>query len=130
MERSEFMPFAPFVRDVDAEEVFHLPACFDYPARFMTITCSVKESWIQKIPAVVHIDGTARPQVIRRTDNALYYDLLTRFKERTGLPVLINTSFNVHEEPIINSPLECAKALIDDRVDAVLTKDDFYRISH
>ena len=130
MERSEFMPFAPFVRDVDAKDVFNLPDCFDYPARFMTITCSVKENWIQKIPAVVHIDGTARPQVICRADNPLYYDLLSRFREKTGIPVLINTSFNVHEEPIINSPRECANALIDDRVDAVLTKEDFYCISH
>jgi len=128
MERSEFMPFAPYVRDVDADEVFHLPNAFHYPARFMTITCQVKDEWKEKIPAVVHIDNTARPQIIFRKDNELYYDILTAFKEKTGLPVLINTSFNVHEEPIINSPEECARALIDNRVDGVVTANGLYKI--
>ena len=128
MERSEFMPFAPYVREVDAEEVFHLPESFLYPSRFMTITCQVKEKWKDKIPAVVHIDNTARPQIISREQNVLYYDILTEFKEKTGLPVLINTSFNVHEEPIINTPKECLKALLDNRVDAVVTEYGLYRM--
>lgn len=127
MERSEFMPFAPFVRDVDADEVFHLPESFHYAARFMTITCQVKDEWRDRIPAVIHVDGTARPQVIFREDNELYYDILSAFKAATGLPVLINTSFNVHEEPIINSPAECAKALLDNRVDGVVTAKALYR---
>lgn len=128
MERSEFMPFAPYVRDIDAQEVFNLPESFMEAAKFMTITCTVKDAWKDRIPAVVHIDNTARPQVITREENKLYYDILTAFKESTGLPVLINTSFNVHEEPIINTPAECARALIDDRVDAVVTEQGFYRL--
>ena len=94
----------------------------------MTITCQVKEKWKDKIPAVVHIDNTARPQIISREQNVLYYDILTEFKEKTGLPVLINTSFNVHEEPIINTPKECLKALLDNRVDAVVTEYGLYRM--
>ena len=92
----------------------------------MTITCGVKEEWREKIPAVVHIDGTARPQIIEREDNALYYDILSSFKEKTGLPVLVNTSFNAHEEPIINTPQEAAKALTDGRIDYIVTNDGIY----
>ena len=92
----------------------------------MTITCDVKPAWRSRIPAVVHVDGTARPQVIRRADNPLYYDILAAFKQLSGLPTMINTSFNVHEEPIINSPEECARALRDDRVDYVVTEDAVY----
>ncbi|MEZ6023994.1 MAG: carbamoyltransferase C-terminal domain-containing protein [Hyphomonadaceae bacterium] len=126
MERSEFMPFAPFVRAEDADEVFQLPAGAKQAARYMTITCFVHDKWRDKIPAVVHIDGTARPQIISRDDNPLYYDTLTAFKAKTGLPVLINTSFNVHEEPIINHPDECVRALEMDRVDHVVTNQGLY----
>jgi carbamoyltransferase len=70
----------------------------------------------------VHVDGTARPQVIARADNPLYYDILKDYGARSGIPVLINTSFNVHEEPIINNPAECARALRDGRVDYVVTE--------
>ncbi|MHA1565393.1 MAG: carbamoyltransferase C-terminal domain-containing protein [Alphaproteobacteria bacterium] len=124
--RSEFMPFAPVVAAADADEVFHLPAVSRYAARFMTITCAVRKQWRDRIPAVVHVDGTARPQVIDRQTNPLYFDILQAFKARTGLPVLINTSFNVHEEPIINTPQECCRALTDGRVDFVVTRDGFY----
>jgi len=124
--RTEFMPFAPYVAEEDAGAVFEVTAANRYAASFMTITTAVKPEWRARIPAVVHVDGTARPQVIRRRDNPLYWDILTAFKARTGLPVLINTSFNAHEEPIINRPAECARALADDRVDFVVTAQGVY----
>jgi carbamoyltransferase len=126
LERSEFMPFAPVVRESDAELVFRLPANAGYAARFMTITCGVCEDWRQRIAAVVHVDGTARPQVIRREPNPLYYDILTAFGTRTGVPVLVNTSFNVHEEPIVNTPEECARALAQGRIDGVVSARTVY----
>ncbi|MEX2650552.1 MAG: carbamoyltransferase C-terminal domain-containing protein [Alphaproteobacteria bacterium] len=119
--RSEFMPFAPVIAAADAEEVFDLPAASRLAARFMTVTCRVRERWRDRIPAAVHVDGTARPQLIERAPNPLYFDILARYKQLTGVPVLINTSFNVHEEPIVNAPDEAARALLDDRVDAVAT---------
>lgn len=122
LERSEFMPFAPVVRDVDATRVFRLPPQSLYAARFMTITCQVQPEWLERIPAVVHVDQTARPQVISREANPLYYDILTDYAGRTGVPVLVNTSFNVHEEPIINTPAECLRALLDGRIDYVVTE--------
>jgi len=127
LQRTEFMPFAPYVLAEDAEEVFEITDANRYAARFMTITTAVKEQWREKIPAVVHVDGTARPQIVTRDDNALYADILRAFKEKTGLPVLVNTSFNAHEEPIINTPEECLRALIDDRVDFIVTRKGVYQ---
>ena len=126
LSRTEFMPFAPVVGEDDASQIFELSALNLYAARFMTITCSVRREWRERIPAVVHVDSTARPQVIRREWNPLYFDILDRYKRNTGIPVLINTSFNIHEEPIINNPAECADALADDRVDFVVTKNAVY----
>lgn len=126
LQRTEFMPFAPYVSEEDAGDVFEVSDVNKYCMRFMTITCEVKEAWREKIPAVVHIDGTARPQIVEREHNPLYADILQAFKQRTGLPVLVNTSFNAHEEPIINKPEECCRALTDRRVDFVVTQKGIY----
>jgi len=120
--RSEFMPFAPVVREEDAADLFDLPAASRYAARFMTITCAVRPEWRGRIPAVVHVDGTARPQVIGRDANPLYYDILSGYADRTGIKALINTSFNAHEEPIIDTPAQCVQALLDNRIDGVVTE--------
>jgi len=130
LDRSEFMPFAPYVLEEDAERVFEITPINRYAARFMTITCAVRPDWRSRIPAVVHIDNTARPQIIRDADNPMFAAILREFRARTGVPVLINTSFNVHEEPIINRPEECRRALIDGRVDFVVTKLATYVAAH
>ena len=124
--RSEFMPFAPVVLEEHAAEVFNLHEGNRYAARFMTITCAVRPHWRERIAAVVHVDGSARPQVIRESDNPLYFRVLSKFHEKTGLPVLVNTSFNVHEEPIIDTPDQALRALVDGRVDYILTQDSLY----
>src|SRR5215470_1208340 len=128
LERSEFMPFAPYVLEEDCESVFEITPVNHYAARFMTITCAVRPEWRDRIPAVVHVDGTARPQIIRDRDNVLYADILRRFRAATGLPVLVNTSFNVHEEPIVNAPAEALRALLDRRIDFVVTKQAVYTL--
>ncbi len=129
LSRTEFMPFAPVVREERAGDVFDLPSSMRYAARFMTITCNVKEAWRDKLPAITHIDGTARPQIIDRTTNPLYYDTLHIYEQMTGLPVLINTSFNAHEEPIINTPQEAAQALAAKRVDVIITQQGIWQIA-
>jgi carbamoyltransferase len=126
LERSEFMPFAPVVRSARASDVFEISRLNAYAARFMTITCAVRPHWRDRIPAVVHVDGTARPQIIERAANPLYHDILEAFERESSLPVLVNTSFNVHEEPIVNRPEECAKALRDGRIDFVATERGLY----
>ena len=68
-------------------------------------------------PAVVHVDGTARPQLIRREIDAFCYDTLTAYHRRTGIPSLINTSFNMHEEPIVCSPDDALRAFESSNLD-------------
>jgi carbamoyltransferase len=122
LDRTEFMPFAPVVRAERADEVFDLPSSLAYSANFMTTTCVVRPEWRERIPAVVHVDNTARPQLVRRDQNPLYYDIIARYEALTGLPAMINTSFNAHEEPIINTPDEAAAAMRAGRVDAIVTE--------
>jgi carbamoyltransferase len=124
--RSEFMPFAPVIQAEKAATVFDISAVNAYACRFMTITCNVKPEWRARIAAVVHVDGSARPQTIERGTNPLYYDILGAFERESGLPVLVNTSFNVHEEPIVNKPAECVKALLDGRIDFIVTTNGIY----
>jgi carbamoyltransferase len=125
--RTEFMPFAPYVLAEDAARVFEATSANRYACRFMTITTAVRPEWAERVPAVVHVDGTARPQIIDPAANPLYARILADFKAATGLPVLVNTSFNVHEEPIVNTPDECLRALLDDRIDFVVTRNGVYR---
>jgi carbamoyltransferase len=128
LNRSEFMPFAPVVLADHAAEVFDVNVGNAHAARFMTITCDVRPEWCGRIPAVVHVDGSARPQVIDAGENPLYFRVLELFHQRTGLPVLVNTSFNVHEEPIIDTPEQALTALVDGRIDRILTPDALYRV--
>lgn len=106
LNRTEFMPFAPYVRDVDYKEYFLISEKDILPFNFMTITCDVTPKCKAEAPAITHVDGTARPQIISREMNPTYYDILTEYKNLTGVGVLVNTSFNMHEEPIINTPEE------------------------
>ena len=88
-------------------------------ARHMTITYNVKPSMIDKIQAAVHVDGTARPQVVFREDNPSFYDIIKAYKRHSGFGVIINTSFNMHEEPIVGSPDDAIRAFLIDAVDVL-----------
>jgi carbamoyltransferase len=125
--RTEFMPFAPYVLEEDAASIFEVTNANRYACHFMTITTTVRPNWRERVPAIVHVDGTARPQIIDPAVNPLCARILSDFKAATGLPVLINTSFNAHEEPIVNTPDECLKALLADRIDFVVTRNGIYR---
>jgi carbamoyltransferase len=128
LNRSEFMPFAPVVLAEHAAAIFDIHPGNAHAARFMTITCAVRPEWRDRIPAVVHVDGSARPQVIDASGNPLYRQVLELFHKRTGLPVLVNTSFNVHEEPIVDTPEQALTALLDRRIDRILTAEALYRL--
>jgi carbamoyltransferase len=129
LDRTEFMPFAPVIAADKAANVFDVNKVNAYACRFMTTTCNVRPSWRDRIPAVVHVDGSARPQTIVRESNPLYFDILAAFERATGIPVLVNTSFNVHEEPIVNTPRECAQALLDRRIDFIVTQKALYEVN-
>lgn len=120
LRRTEFMPFAPVIRDMDAADLLVGWSAEKDDASFMTVTYDVSEKMSRLAPAVVHIDGTARPQVIHRRHNPIYYDILSRFSDRTGIPVLVNTSFNAHEEPIVMSPEDALRSYVDGTVDVLI----------
>lgn len=103
LSRPDFMPFAPAVRAEDEEECFQARPSAAWARRFMTITANTTEKFRRLCPGAVHIDGTARPQVVDRDTHPFLHELLARYKERTGQPALINTSFNLHGDPIVHS---------------------------
>ena len=120
LDRTEFMPFAPYVLEEMVDKVFKISKQQKKSLKFMTMTVDVRDEWKEKIQATVHIDGTARPQTVNESQNKLYYLILKEFYEVTGVPCLVNTSFNAHEEPIINTPQEAFEALINKRVDYII----------
>lgn len=97
--RESFRPFAPTVLEEYISEYFEI----DRPSPYMLLVAQVRDDK-RHIPAVTHVDGSARIQSIARAENPLYYDVIDAYRELTGVPVIINTSFNVRGEPIVCSP--------------------------
>jgi carbamoyltransferase len=120
LKRTEFMPFAPVVLWEERERCFKNVDGAADTARFMTITFDCNTELKEKCPAICHVDGTARPQLIREEDNRSYYRLLKEYQRLTGLPCIVNTSFNMHEEPIVNTPSEAVKSFLQSRLDALI----------
>lgn len=104
--RQAFRPFAPIVLAERAAEIFE----GDEESPFMLVAKRVKPDWVKRIPAIVHVDQTARVQTVRKDQNERLWRLLSEFDRITGVPVLVNTSFNVKGEPIVETPedaIEC-----------------------
>jgi carbamoyltransferase len=115
--RTEFMPFAPACLAEAAPRLFkNLSGC-EKTAEFMTITFDCTDEMKKHSPAAVHVDGTARPQLVTPTSNPSFHKILKAYEARTGIPVLINTSFNMHEEPIVGSPQDAVRAFLLGNVD-------------
>lgn len=121
--RTEFMPFAPVVIDKYASEYFINYDKSHIAAKFMTITYDVFEEKSKSIEAVVHIDNTARPQIIEKDDNPLYYAILEEHYNITGIPITVNTSFNAHEEPIVCKIQDAYKTLQSGIIDTLVIED-------
>lgn len=103
LNRHEIMPFAPVVLAEEANRVFYCNKSH-YTAEFMTMCYTTRDEWIEKIPAVIHaVDKTARPQIVRKDKNPKFYEILQEYYFISNIPILLNTSFNTHNEPIINS---------------------------
>jgi len=115
--RTEFMPFAPSTLAEHAERCFeHVEGACD-AARFMTITFDCTREMRERAPGVVHVDGTARPQLVSAADNPSYYRIIRELMRLTGLPTVVNTSFNIHEEPIVCSPEDAVRAFLKGHLD-------------
>lgn len=119
--REGFRPFAPVVLYEQGKKIFDVgdgvvPPILEY----MIGVVPVKEEWKRKLGAITHVDGTARPQFIRRNVNPLYYDVVKKFGEKTGVPVLLNTSFNLKGEPIVNTVDEAYDTFMRSGLDALV----------
>lgn len=125
LQRTEFMPFGPVTTENLADICFKKWKSEDIAAEYMIITYVCKPIMKERCPAVVHIDNTARPQVVRNDKDPFMYRLINRWYELTGQPCLVNTSFNRHEEPIINSPLQALSVLRQGIVDVVILNDKY-----
>ena len=121
--RELFRPFAPAVLEEDAAEYFDLTGLSDSP--FMLFTVPVREGKRGVIPAVTHVDGTARIQTVSRKTNPKFWDLIHEFKKRTGVPVVLNTSYNVKNEPIVCSPRDALLSFLSTNIDCVGMGDFF-----
>lgn len=120
LERSEFMPFAPATLAEAAPDCYRdYGPGVDLTARYMTLTLHCTEAMKAASPAVVHIDGTARPQVVHEQADPGYYRILRRVHEGSGLPSILNTSFNMHGEPIVCSPRDAVRCFLRGRLDAL-----------
>jgi carbamoyltransferase len=123
LKRTEFMPFAPSSLDEAAEDLYVDVEGARDTARFMTITFHCKPWTRETCGGVVHVDGTARPQLVRRQDNPSYWAIIDAYRRRTGMPTVINTSFNIHEEPIVRSPDDAVRAFLDSALDYLALGD-------
>ena len=126
--RTEFMPFAPVTLFEHCRERYVNVDKFLLPGRFMTITCECTALMKKESPAAVHVDGTARPQIIRREDNPGFHGILEEYYKLTGIPTLINTSFNMHEEPIVCTPEDAVRAFLEARLDCLSMGPFFCRL--
>lgn len=117
LHRTEFMPFAPVTLYEKRHDCYEALEKCEHACEFMTITCKGTEQLSKQSPAVVHVDGTARPQLIRKEVNPSYHRIVEEYYRLTGIPTLVNTSFNIHEEPIVCTPEDALRTLQDGSVD-------------
>lgn len=115
--RESFRPFAPAVLEEDAKEYFDMTGLDNSP--YMLFTVPVLKDKQDKIPAVTHVDGTSRIQTVSSKTNLIFWNLINEFKKITGVPVVLNTSFNVKNEPIVCSPKDAIACFLSTNIDCV-----------
>ncbi len=120
LNRTEIMPFAPAILEEHAAEWFPEWRHQHIASQFMTMTYNVEPSLAHQAPAIVHIDGTARPQIVKKNDTPLLHGILTLYHNQTGVPLIINTSFNIHEDPIVCSPKDALKVHLLGAIDILV----------
>ena len=121
--REYYRPFAPVVRLEDVSEYFE----WEGESRWMTFCPKVKKEWRKKLPSITHVDNTARIQTVTQEQNPWLYELLTKFKEKTGVGVLLNTSFNVNGKPILNTIRDAFEILDKSEMDGLVIEDTYIK---
>lgn len=117
LDRTEFMPFAPATIEDEAHASFSGLRGAEHTAEFMTITSDCSEAFRRSCPAAVHVDGTARPQIVRRATNPSFHRVLAEYRKLTGVGTVVNTSFNMHEEPIVCTPQDAVRSFMRGHLD-------------
>lgn len=118
--REPYRPFAASCLKERGNDFFDLPEQAEDPLRYMLYVVPVKKNKISVIPAVTHINYTCRPQMVERAANPLYYALIEEFYRRTRIPMILNTSFNVKGEPIVNSPADAIETFLKSGLDVLV----------
>jgi carbamoyltransferase len=122
--REPYRPFAPSVLAESAEKYFTLPnATKHYPARYMLYVVPVEPAQQSTLPAITHVDGTGRLQTVFKHESPRYYHLIERFGQATGVPVVLNTSFNLRGEPIVNTPANAFSTFSKSEMDALVMEN-------
>jgi len=122
--REPYRPFAPSALLEHAEKYFDLPrARCHHPARYMLYVLPVRESQRDVLPATTHVDGTGRLQTVLRDQSPRYYGLIERFQQATGVPVVLNTSFNLKGEPIVNTPADAFHSFSHSDMDCLIMEN-------
>ena len=123
--RESFRPFAPVVLAEAVSDYF----VESNPSYFMSFVAQVRDGKREVIPAVTHVDGSARYQVLREQDNPTLYKLIVAFARQTGIPMLLNTSFNRAGEPLVETPIEAARCVINSTADYLVVNHMPFRNS-
>lgn len=124
-QREDFRPFAPVVRHEDARRFFALEEGSEDRHAHMLFVVPVREEYRDRLPAITHVDGTARVQVVRREHNPRLWQLIGAFGELTGIPVLLNTSFNLRGQPIIRDPQTAVATYLRSGLDHLVLGNHF-----
>ena len=124
--REPYRPFAPSVLAEYAEDYFEMPnAESHWPSRFMLYVVPVKKDKKAIVPAITHVDGTSRPQLVYREYSPRYWKLIDRFREKTSIPMLLNTSFNLRGEPIVDTPEDAINTFLKSEMDLLILENFF-----
>ena len=121
--REAFRPFAPTVTEEKQYEIFDIIVNSPY----MLLTAQVKDSYKKLLPSITHIDGSARIQSVNKNSNMLIHNILTEFEKLSGIPVVLNTSFNDNNEPIVESPNDAISTFLRTNIDVLFIEN--YKIT-
>jgi carbamoyltransferase len=114
--REGWRPFATSILRKNLSEYFK----FDGNSSFMLIAAKVKDDKKDKIPSVVHVDDTSRIQTVERENNEAYYNLISEFNKLTGVPLILNTSFNLGGDPIVETPTDALNTFLKTEIDYLI----------
>ena len=117
--REWYRPFAPACTVEDADKYF----THTTESPYMLLIAQVKEEFKEKLPSITHVDGTARLQTVRRETNQRYYDVIKEFGKLSGIPVILNTSFNEAGEPIVETPADAIRCFLKNDIDYLVVEN-------